>query len=73
MVNPEELTKKQKLELTVVKARLQDIRLIYKSPLLSHILTMNSCYLKSVSSKETCMSALELKSELGRGKDEDVG
>lgn len=73
MVNPEEFTQKQKLELTVVIAGLQDIRLIYKSPLLSHILTMNSWNLKSVSSKEACMSALELKLELGRGKDDDVG
>lgn len=56
--NPEELTKKQKLELTIVIASLQDIRLIYKSPMLSHILTMNSWNLKSVNSKENSVSAL---------------
>lgn len=50
---------------TVTIARLQDIRLTYKSPLLSRILTMNDWNLKSINSKKAHISPLELKLELG--------
>lgn len=61
--NPKEITKTKTGTVTI--ATLQDIKLTYESPLLSHILTMNDWNLKSVNSKKAHMSPLELKLELG--------
>lgn len=58
---------------TVTIARLQDIRLTYKSPLLSRILTMNDWNLKSINSKKAHISPLELKLELGWRKEDGAG